>query len=165
MVSIKDLIDGLLQKFHILFQIDEISNNELEITYIIKFLIKYSGYIFSANSSSDSFNLKNIKENSIEFEIITSEDVKPKMPWKDIEKEFNENLNYFENIMKDIEDHSKRQFNFQEKNIKKTVKIKFREVKFEDIEFDATDGKKTRKIKIKDLKSTLDSNSNLDLKL
>jgi hypothetical protein len=67
----------------------------------------------------------------IKFEILTFE-VKclknKKIPWKNIEKEFNENSDYFENIMNEIKEYSKRRVSFQTKDdkIKKQVKIQFK---------------------------------------
>jgi len=51
-----------------------------------------------------------------------------KIPWKNIEKEFNENSDYFENIMNEIKEYSKRRVSFQTKDdkIKKQVKIQFK---------------------------------------
>jgi hypothetical protein len=47
--------------------------------------------------------------------------------WKKIENDFNNNSDYFENIINEIKEYSKRRVNFQTKEdeIKKKVQIQF----------------------------------------
>ena len=81
--------------------------------------------IFYRKQSTPSFNIRNVKNSQglylIKFEILTFGDISlknNKIPWKNIEKDFNNNSDYFENIMNEIKEYSKRSVNFQTKMIK-----------------------------------------------
>jgi hypothetical protein len=90
--------------------------------------------IFYRIKSTPSFNIKNVENSQglylIKFELLTFGDKSlknKKIPWKNIEKDFNDNSDYFENIMTEIKEYSKRSVNFQTKDdkIKKKVQIQF----------------------------------------
>jgi hypothetical protein len=90
--------------------------------------------IFYRKKSTPSFNIRNVENSQgmylIKFEILTFEDKSlknKKIPWNNIEKDFNENSDYFENIMNEIKEYSKRSVNFQtiDDEMKKKVQIQF----------------------------------------